>query len=61
VRESPVPANRKTADDDDEKDSEMTLNIIFPTEWALKGPEGTGEDCLPIATVAYPPLEPLQG
>jgi len=26
VRDSPVPANRKTADDDDnEKDSEMTL------------------------------------
>jgi hypothetical protein len=28
VRDSPAPANRKTADDDDEdeKDSEMTLN-----------------------------------
>jgi hypothetical protein len=28
------------------------------------GPEGAvryGENCLPIATVAFPPLEPLQG
>ena len=34
VRDSPVPAKRKTADDD-EKDSEMTLNTYLPRVFVL--------------------------